>query len=660
MIQTHLTVEGGEQWLSWAYGRERALRTLGVPYMARRWDMGDGTTVTVRITPDASYIELRGGAWAAYPFDLVLQTSKVNKWNKITFGTPMPPDPGPQPTEPYIEPPNPDGGYAIVHNTESCAPGLNNYFDVYLYDQSAPSTLAYNLRQAAIRDHLYFTAAEARLYANNPSNAQLNCPLGPDFSVAWIHEGEYQGQPVYHGEYSWNGQLVNESRRISKAIEIAGILQGHADAVAAANAAYQIALAAWQAAYNKWLAAQNGQLDDPSVCYPAFDNVRNSSAATRARQIADLKDEVLIGGMNSLCVFNAVARPVYAPVAFPAEPFVVARTADEQLVWAGPGRYADAPFTISTTTLADSSSCTGASPAYAYAGVHVDRRPLDDRPKVTTKRAHGFSVTGTYYAEEHGMPEATDPRGVVFAPSYADWMKSRKAVFDRATYLRLADLSVVGFDPDAKAWMDASTTPPTGIVGRPVDFDLTYGRTDKVRVMHFEFRVYDPFTSQWQWVAAKSLTGVNTVSECITGGCKNATRPSSGGVEPPTDGRFVSHMRFLAAKEYRFASTSDGVGTEWVANTELDVVGTSKFNIDLSAYSFNSDTLPDGVAVMYGLSNQELPAVPSCAQGTTKQHLDSLAIPDSSSTVVNFAALKEWVVKTATNALTKATPKPTN
>ena len=119
-------------------------------------------------------------------------------------------------------------------------------------------------------------------------------------------------------------------------------------------------------------------------------------------------------------------------------------------------------------------------------------------------------------------------------------------------------------------------------------------------------------------------------------------------------------MRFLAAKEYRFAPTSDGVGTEWVSNTELVVDGTSKFNIGLSAYSFNSDALPDGVAVMYGLSNQELPAVPSCAQGTTKQHLDSLAIPDSSSTAVNFAALNEWVVKTATNALTKATPKPTN
>ena len=60
MIQTHLTVDGGEQWLSWAYGRVRALRALGLPFLTKRWDMGDGSTVTVRLTPEATYIELKG------------------------------------------------------------------------------------------------------------------------------------------------------------------------------------------------------------------------------------------------------------------------------------------------------------------------------------------------------------------------------------------------------------------------------------------------------------------------------------------------------------------------------------------------------------------------------------------------------------------------
>ena len=60
MIQTHLTVDGGEQWLSWAYGRVRALRALDLPFMTKRYVMGDGSTVTVRLTPEATYIELKG------------------------------------------------------------------------------------------------------------------------------------------------------------------------------------------------------------------------------------------------------------------------------------------------------------------------------------------------------------------------------------------------------------------------------------------------------------------------------------------------------------------------------------------------------------------------------------------------------------------------
>jgi len=59
MQNTHVTVDGGEQWLSWAYSRARAMRSLGLPYMTKRYEMGDGSSVVVRLAQEMTYIELK-------------------------------------------------------------------------------------------------------------------------------------------------------------------------------------------------------------------------------------------------------------------------------------------------------------------------------------------------------------------------------------------------------------------------------------------------------------------------------------------------------------------------------------------------------------------------------------------------------------------------
>lgn len=90
MIRTHLTVDGGEQWLSWAQGRVRALRALDLPFLTKRYEMGDGSTVVVRITPWDNYIELRGTAGG---YECIPHSNALPQGDRSDqFGNPRPPE----------------------------------------------------------------------------------------------------------------------------------------------------------------------------------------------------------------------------------------------------------------------------------------------------------------------------------------------------------------------------------------------------------------------------------------------------------------------------------------------------------------------------------------------------------------------------------------
>lgn len=87
MENTHVTVDGGEHWLSWAQGRVRALRALDLPFITKRYKMGDGSTVVVRITPSSNYIELKGtpGGYVCVPHSTLTPSGVIRDANGNTI-----------------------------------------------------------------------------------------------------------------------------------------------------------------------------------------------------------------------------------------------------------------------------------------------------------------------------------------------------------------------------------------------------------------------------------------------------------------------------------------------------------------------------------------------------------------------------------------------
>ena len=596
------------------------------------FDFGDGIEGELRMVSNQSFIRLTkggsaGSGWVAYPFSISMQYSAANNWPKLSFVSPMPENPGPAPTLPYIQPPNPDGGYSIIHSRSDCAPGLNNYFDVYLFDQTAPSTLAYNLRQAAIRDHLYFTAAESRLYVNNPSDAYLACPIGPDFSVSWVYEGEYQGQNVYHGEYSWNGQVTNESRRIDKAIEIAGIFKAHYEAEAAASAAWQIAYAAWLVKFNRWNEAVSGTPPDPTVCYQHQDNVRSAMMQSRPTQISALQAEVLLG-MRALPVFNGAARPQYVPLERPADTFTKSAGGDSVRVWRSPDFYELEVSSISPGG-SDPRMCGSTLSTKRLSNVYIDASPSDDRRWGTTKRAFGFSVSGDVNPD-FWMGAPPDERNVKLAATYPAWLKSRKTKY---------------FTSEEQ---------------RNLDYDLTVGRSGRIRLLCFEFRVYDPASEVWVWTPSPRIIETPAAMSCVTGYCLSANRtpPVTPLQTPPSSPVYrVSDMRVLTAFEQAYAPGDDEGTTEWGKPEALSLYN-AQFTISLDGLPFDKYELPTGVAVMYGVDPTALPAEPSLRSATTMAHMANDQPVQPPGSAMDVQSLTEWLVKEGTNALLTAQLAP--
>lgn len=69
--RVHKHIDGGHQWLSWALGRERAIRSSGVSWAEQKYVLPDGTLVRVQITGSDSHVWLVAGggaaSWIAYP-----------------------------------------------------------------------------------------------------------------------------------------------------------------------------------------------------------------------------------------------------------------------------------------------------------------------------------------------------------------------------------------------------------------------------------------------------------------------------------------------------------------------------------------------------------------------------------------------------------------
>lgn len=629
----HLQLNGGEEYIGWAKARERALRALGLPFAEKKY-LVDGADIDIRVAGEYSYIRIDGTAWVAYPFSLALQYSTVNSWPKLTFVSPMPEDPGPQPEyNPPPEQPLPPLTYVALANkfepplpppSGSCSDGSAAIGSgvgsgvVLTYDPAQ--------YQATIDAAVNALSGVERSFFNqvHPSNPEvLYGGYDGDLTKSWVNPHNVPGGggcvTYYDQQQSWNGKHTNMDAGIAVAKAAAAVYEGNVAARSAYNAAYWEANSAWSAKYAVWLAAQNGVPPDPTVCYPHIAQANDVSRANRASQVSALYDEILTGGMSSLCVFNATLRPQYTPREWPTEPFFA-----NGGVWTAAGQYAPANSSKATTTETDPSACNGWWPAVSYTNTYVDEYPHNHHLWASLQRAYGYSVTGTVFDEEHGSvaPNVT----IKYAPSYTDWLRSARTKYD----------------PDSLSEVPAHL----------VDFDLATGR-GKLRAMFFEFYVYENGT--WAWMPTPRLTStVRSVSDCVTGYCSSVSLPTTTPTVPYENR--VSAMRFLAAREYTYTKADDGSHVTWSPGIALSVGAddAAQFAVDLSSKPSFGEDLPDGVAVLYGVASWKLPATQDFTTGVTKSGMDQPTAANSPQEATSTQDMSAWITKKAIQVLTTA------
>lgn len=656
----HKIVEGGEQYLGWALQRERALRKLAQDrderkrkrqgegqasvtivedevtegHRTAKYDLGDAE-VEIRVVGNHSFIRLTkggsaGSGWVAYPFSISMQYSAANNWPKLTGESPLPENPGPPPEYPYVPPLPPlDGGVALACASDNPMPTdgeLGDYLE-YTYDTSGPSTQGYQMRQEALAANPYFLAGERLVYSTS------NCPMvpwpsGPDITFVWVLSGTDNNGTKYYGRVvSWNGRNSNLEKILAKALSLAAIFQAQAELEAAAGSAWQAAYAAWSIKYNRWLSAVNGTPPDPAVCYPHKDQVRAEAERNRPIQIEALRDEVA-KGINSLCVFNGAARPEYIPFEYPTDRFVQNEGGNSIDVWVGPGSYQTQASGVTPGSASDPRACLSTLSVDRFSNVYIDAQPQDAKRMVTTKRTFGYSVTGNVSNEFWSIAPDAD---LELAPTYLAWLKSARTKFD------------------------------FNVGGRNMDFDLTVGRSGRIRLLFFEFKVYDPSTGRWLWTPSPRLFETPAVVGCVTGYCSTIDRtpPPQPAETPPSEQKDrVSAMRVFAAMEQEYSPGSEAGTTKWSNPYPLAIPDPTLFEVDFTGLPYDRYEAPTGVSVMYGVDPTALPAEPSLRSATTMAHMTSNPPVQPPGSAMDVQSLTEWLVKEGTNALLTAQLAP--
>lgn len=556
--RVHKHIDGGHQWLSWALGRERALRGAGVSFVDQKYVMPDGAVVHIRINQQDSSVVLRsvgGGLEPTTTFAVSgtaqLHFSVVNQWSgspTVPYPKIPPPPEPPGPCPPHKCPPAPTFTPAEIPepelDTSMIGPGdSSNYpfisqwrdegYEAAVAAATAANRAAYSAFYygdppiPAEDTHPTSGAVLVRIYFDNPVSMGGSPETFFWSTVAvWEYRSEYSTVPYW--DFMWSYRAWDTACR-----------EGEAAANEACAAPYRKLYREWQEERERILDKYNGE----AVCTASAQEWYALATVRRNTQIAALNTE-LSGGLTALPVYVPAMQANYVPNEAPANGFSPPQGTISD-------SYPPSPNGCPNTTL----------PVTIANGVYVvdsfvwgggEAPPTNFA--VRTDRAFGYSVTGAI--PQYGLPSDASNVAVADTAGYAEWLAS-----PRAPGTRRLDFDLLGTDTGGAS----------------------------AYVFLFEFYAWDHATEVWYWTPSLALWNVPTDDWCRPECNYHKQQYTDTVLAPVRPGHVIEQMRLRSALKH------NAVGRGW-GPPEVLSMDASVFTLDVRNYDVHA--LPDFIAVL--------------------------------------------------------------
>lgn len=603
--RVHKHIDGGHQWLSWALGRERALRGAGVSFVDQKYVMPDGAVVHIRINQQDSSVVLRsvgvGTKWVAFTFEPDTQFSDSN--NVPIFNGPQD---SKRPTPPEFV--TPDTGTEPVFDsskfrypTGGLVPGSDEYPtidgpQIYVGTVGEANDIRAEYISGLLKELSVEDRVGARSYPKptNDKNGEYEYAL--NFGITF-HKALETNTFVIPGDPPVT--ITNTYYRAwdtytpANDVEVAHIkwfLDEKKPYIAAANATFAAAYAEWQAELAEWRATVLAEWEAKNVleqvCPPYFKDLLGKQRSGRAPQVAALYAEMR-RGMGSLCIASRVLHPMYIPKEAPTE-----ELAGPGSEWIEPGQYVPRHESVTTSYApAIFPTCDGdGMRASTYVNAYPYASDGQNNPYINLSQGFGYIVNGTLYDKDRAVPGGT---------------------------MRLMD--------QYQDWLESPRSPATGLVS----FDLVYGNVPgEVCIALFEFYAYDYMTEQWMWTPSVGLLNTNPLRSCYTicfsypdheREAEYANRPVVGTVTQMRSYAFLKHTK---------------TPTGW---SPAISVSAPQINIDVT--SMGRGGLPSVWCAVRGVQDWMLPAAPNLNTAVDAAFMAQLSASGQASTTTNLLGL---------------------
>lgn len=562
--RVHKHIDGGHQWLSWALGRERALRGAGVSFVDQKYVMPDGAVVHIRINQQDSSVVLRsvgGGLEPTTTFAVSgtaqLHFSVVNQWGGSATvpypEIPPPPEP-PPPCPPYECAPGPTYTPKEMHEP-TIADSMVGPGDATNYNLT--SDWRHEGREAAIAAAIAANRAAYNSFypesfmdpGDNKGGAVIATitfedpiPQGTDPETYWWHTVAYwtfseEDSSVPYWEFMWSYRAWYDG------------------CVAAQNAASEACVAPYRKKYRDWQEAREHILDEyqgPAACLTSVQEWYAQTAVRRNTQIADLNVE-LSGGLTALPIYVPAMQANYIPNEAPIADFIPPQgTASDSYPRAPNG----CPNTVMPVAIVSDMYVVD---QMSFGG--GEAQPTDFA--VRTDKAFGYSVTGPI--PQYGLPADAASISVTDTSGYADWIASR-----RGPGTRRLDFDILGAD--------------------------TAGAS--AYVFLFEYYAWDSVTEVWYWTPSLSLWNVPADDWCRPECSYRLYQYADEVLAPARPDYVVDRMRLRSVLKHN--AVDRGWGPPEALSVDASVFEVSVRNLDVYV-------LPDFIAVFTGVPTWKAP-----------------------------------------------------
>lgn len=609
--RVHKHIAGGHQWLSWALGRERALRATGVLYGEHKYTMPDGTLVRVHMMGEDSHVwltPLGGGTtsrgWLAIPFRHDYQFTPVGKID-------LPVLEGLWPTEDSDD-------VAIDTVTGTTRGPLQRTYPGY---PSWPGWKAIQYPPPGMPesewpdpDWQFRDDARQRLPAGwgwyDSSDKYLNLlgerygwsgdsPTAAKRDGPWISAGP--GEPYWESALIWTDLVGWDGLTISGAgYRVTGRYEP-GKALYQSGLPMDPSLGQGTITYRQGVTAQNSRLvNTPGLYFGCGENHKALHEAVAAARPARLnwirtdRDK----GIHSMLISPSVLAPAYVPREAPTHPFMYEYgSGGMQLFWTGehlssdtwvPEYHRNLPYR--ETHEID----TGEISAYnVYVSVPPPMEALYHR-RWDHSQSFGYLVSGnTRLYQDPATPPGVN---ISFIESYDAWVKSSRSAGARL-----------------------------------LDFEYVDSSQSVMHIVLFEYEMFDVALDDWVWSPGSSpcqeLPDSNFEVGAGTGLCSMTTshwREILGPRLWPIDGQFTRKIRvskILTHKRELVTYTVNNeprqryvwgpaiatpAGHEFSLGDFLDIMTGKPGPVDARRGSY-----PDGIAIITDVESWRLPHPPS-------------------------------------------------